>query len=79
MPQWVSRSCGAPLGVLRGVDEAEGGAAHSVETGDSWTIRWHAPEASDEAVRFWLAVNQGNGDESEFGDRIHLKDWEVSG
>lgn len=59
--------------------QAEGGAAHSVESSHAWTIRWHAPEERLDTVRFWLAVNEGNGDESEFGDRIHLKDWEVPG
>ena len=27
----------------------------------------------------WLAVNAANGDESEFGDHIHLKNWEFAG
>lgn len=58
--------------------QTNGGAAHSVATGDSWTVRWTAPDDPDAPVRFWLAVNAANGDDSEFGDRIHLKNWEVA-
>lgn len=56
-----------------------GAAAHSVEAGSQWQVIWHAPETAGTTVRFWLAVNAANGDESEFGDRIHLKNWEVPG
>ena len=56
-----------------------GAAAHSVETGSAWQVIWVAPGEAGEPVRFWLAVNAANGDESEFGDRIHLKNWEIPG
>lgn len=59
--------------------DVNGAAAHSVATGSAWQVIWHAPETAGTPVRFWLAVNAANGDESEFGDRIHLKNWEIPG
>lgn len=59
--------------------DVNGGAVHSVETGASWQVEWHAPDETGGPVRFWLAVNAANGDESEFGDRIHLQNWEIPG
>lgn len=59
--------------------DVNGAAAHSVATASAWQVIWHAPETAGTPVRFWLAVNTANGDESEFGDRIHLKNWEIPG
>ena len=72
----------ATSGAFERIDPAtaiNGGAAHSVVTGRSWQVIWIAPETTGEPVRFWLAVNAANGDESEFGDHIHLKNWEIPG
>ncbi|MEN0651565.1 MULTISPECIES: choice-of-anchor V domain-containing protein [Hyphobacterium] len=72
----------ATAGRFERIDPAaavNGGAAHSVETGASWQVVWIAPQEIGGPVRFWLAVNIANGDESEFGDRIHLKNWEIAG
>lgn len=57
--------------------EAEGHAVRSVEPGQVWTMNWHAPQSASGPVRVWIAVNLANGDASEFGDRIHVKQIDI--
>lgn len=42
----------------------------------SWTVQWKAPERSD-TVRFHVAANAANGDDSEFGDLISTAEVDV--
>lgn len=80
--QMAATSAGGAAGGFAPCDEtteANGAAVRSVETGDSWTVTWQAPETASGPVRFWIAVNAGNDDASEFGDRIHLRSFEIEG
>lgn len=55
--------------------EANGTAVRSIYYSGDWNVVWIAgPEA--ETARFWLMVNDANGDMSEFGDRILLREFE---
>ncbi|WP_394692326.1 choice-of-anchor V domain-containing protein [Hyphobacterium sp.] len=68
----------ASAGYFASVDastEARDHAVRSTRAAGDWPIVWIADEAS-EPVRFWLAVNDANDDMSEFGDTIHLREFE---
>lgn len=55
--------------------QAEGASVRSMLSAGNWPIVWIADD-SNAPVRFWLAVNDANGDASEFGDRILLREFE---
>lgn len=50
--------------------EAEGGEK-------SWQVTWIAPDQTDKSVIFNIAGNAANGDASEFGDWIYVKQIRV--
>jgi len=54
---------------------AEGTAPASPGTA-RWVVEWTAPAAAD-VVRFHVAANAANGDASEFGDFIYLREVET--
>lgn len=43
----------------------------------NWEIRWRAPDQADQPIIFNIAANAANGDASEFGDWIYVKEIEV--
>ena len=47
----------------------------SVMASGAWSVDWIAG-GEREPVTFWLAVNDANGDDSEFGDTILLREFE---
>lgn len=51
-------------------------SVRSTRPAGEWPIIWMAGN-SDGPVTFWLAVNDANGDGSEFGDMILLRTFEV--
>lgn len=55
--------------------QSQAHAVRSVAPAGVWRVDWLAP-ASPTRVQFWLAVNDANGDASEFGDRILLHEFE---
>jgi len=55
--------------------ETNGASIRSTGATGEWQFVWVAGEANAPA-RFWLAVNDANGDDSEFGDRILLREFE---
>lgn len=44
---------------------------------NSWTIKWEAPEYSEEVIIFNIAANAANGDMSEFGDFIYVEEMKA--
>lgn len=50
--------------------------ARSTRAAGEWAVTWIAGD-SDGPVTFWLAINDANGDGSEFGDTILLQTFEV--
>lgn len=57
-------------GPVRYVQHTAEGTDPGEERRIRWDFVWTAPE-NGERVRFHLAANAGNGDESSFGDRIY--------
>lgn len=55
--------------------QSQNQAVRSTEPTGVWRVDWIAP-AHAAPVQFWLAVNDANGDASEFGDRILLWEFE---
>ena len=55
--------------------EAREHAVRSTRAAGDWPIVWIAGD-SEAPVRFWLAVNDANDDMSEFGDTIHVREFE---
>lgn len=55
--------------------QANGASIRSVQSAGVWPVVWIAGDTGA-PVRFWLAVNDANGDASEFGDRILLREFE---
>ena len=51
------------------VSHAKAGMRPAAPDTARWSLRWRAPERPD-SVRFHLAANAANGDDSEFGDFI---------
>lgn len=50
------------------------------ETGKNrWVVKWHAPEFIEDSIYFNIAANAANGDQSEFGDWIYVKEYVVPG
>lgn len=41
---------------------------------NSWVVRWKSPQVKEGAVIFNVAANAANGDQSEFGDYIFVKE-----
>lgn len=42
-----------------------------------WTISWQAPDELSEPIIFNIAANAANGDQSEFGDFIYVRDLKI--
>ncbi len=66
-----------PAGIMESVDhtvESHGTRARSTGDARQWHLVWQAPDQSQAAsVSFILWGNAANGDESPFGDRIHMQ------
>ena len=58
--------------------DAECAAVRSVSPGHTWPVDWTAPDRPGLTIRFWMAANFANGDASQFGDRIHLRSFELN-
>jgi hypothetical protein len=54
------------------VHQTQAGAAPANPGLARWRIEWTAPDAAPDPVRFNVAANAGNGDESPLGDRIFV-------
>jgi hypothetical protein len=68
----------ASAGEFENIDRTTRARATSVRSArpaGTWTLTWIAGDTA-EPVRFWLAVNDANGDDSEFGDTILLREFE---
>lgn len=39
-----------------------------------WIVRWKAPNSISDSIIFNITANAANGDESEFGDWIYVKE-----
>ncbi|PAU94756.1 hypothetical protein CK503_04590 [Aliifodinibius salipaludis] len=63
---------------LQYVQHSSKGTSPSGENKNSWAIRWQAPDSTKGPVIFNIAANAGNGDQSEFGDYIYAKEFQVS-
>lgn len=57
--------------------EARGPSVRSNLSAGDWPIVWIAAETR-EPVTLWLAVNDANGDDSAFGDRVLLREFVIS-
>jgi hypothetical protein len=55
--------------------QSQDNAVRSTAPAGAWRVDWISP-AHAAPVHFWLAVNDANGDASEFGDRILLREFE---
>ena len=55
--------------------ETNGASIRSTVSAGAWQFVWVAGDANVPA-HFWLAVNDANGDGSELGDRILLREFE---
>jgi hypothetical protein len=71
---------GVTVTAQNGVDyvhQTLAGAAPSTPGRASWRIEWTAPEAAG-PVRFHVAANAANGDESPLGDRVYALERAVA-
>lgn len=42
-----------------------------------WMVKWSAPKSRKDSIYFNIAANAANGDQSEFGDWIYVKEFVV--
>lgn len=75
--------CNVGAGAFSSLDSrttADGAGVRSTLDGTSpdrdgvaeWRFRWRAPDMIEDAILFYIAANAANGDNSSFGDAIHL-------
>lgn len=63
---------------LQYVQHSSEGTNPSGGNKNSWTVRWQAPNSIEGPVIFNIAANAANGDQSEFGDYVYAKEFQVS-
>jgi hypothetical protein len=63
---------------LQYIQHSNKGTNPSAENKTSWTVRWQAPNSIEGPVTFSIAANAANGDQSEFGDYVYAKEFQVS-
>lgn len=44
---------------------------------NEWRFTWNAPDKLDDTIKFYIAINESNDDQSAFGDQIHFKKLEI--
>jgi hypothetical protein len=64
-----------PDGLIQYMNHSEQGS-DGFKGKASWKFRWTAGKKPGEVV-IHLAANAANGDDSEFGDNIYLKEWRL--
>lgn len=57
------------------VQHSETGTDTVEEGRNQWFIKWEAPSALADSIQFNISANAANGDQSEFGDWIYVKDY----
>ncbi len=44
---------------------------------NNWTVKWKAPEVISDSIYFNISANAANGDQSEFGDWIYVREFKT--
>lgn len=59
------------------IQHSSAGTGLNGEGQNSWIVKWQAPKQISDSIVFNIAANAANGDDSEFGDWIYVKEIRV--